>query len=143
MSKIILLTEGMDTIVNLAYLIKEQIKEIDALVSKWNSVEESEDERIRQALLEYFGEECDTATINGIYCYKIYNWLEKQGKTSPVLSNSLNIGKMENKGNEEKISPKWSKEDEEEFKIAIETLHEAGQHSSAMWLKSIKQRIAQ
>ena len=47
------------------------------------------------------------------------------------------------KGNEVKISPKWSKEDEEEFKIAIETLHEAGQHSSAMWLKSIKQRIAQ
>lgn len=71
-------------------------------------------------------------------------WLREQyEQTSPVLSNSLNIGKMENKGNEVKISPKWSKEDEEEFKIAIETLYEAGQHSSAMWLKSLKQRIAQ
>lgn len=65
-------------------------------------------------------------------------WLREQyEQTSPVLSNSLNTGKEK----EVKISPKWSKEDEEEFKIAIETLHEAGQHSSAMWLKSIKQRI--
>lgn len=68
-------------------------------------------------------------------------YIEKQGKTSTVLSNSLNTGKREIRGNEGKISPKWSKEDEEEFKIAIETLHEAGQHSSAMWLKSIKQRM--
>ena len=65
----------------------------------------------------------------------------RKRETSPVLSNSLNIGKRENKGNEGKISTKWSKEDKEEFKIAIETLHEAGQHSSAMWLKSIKQRM--
>ena len=42
---------------------------------------------------------------------------------------------------EEKL--KWTEEDEEEFIIAIETLYEAGQHSSAMWLKSIKQRIVQ
>ena len=35
----------------------------------------------------------------------------------------------------------WSEEDEEELEIAIETLHEAGQHSSAEWLKSLKQRI--
>lgn len=34
--------------------------------------------------------------------------------------------------------PTWSAEDEEEFKIAIETLHAAGQHSSANWLKSRK-----
>ena len=101
---------------------------------------ESEDERIRKALIRYHQ---STIDVDGIEGKKIIAWLEKQGETSPILSNSLNIGKSEISGNEGKISPKWSKEDEEEFKIAIETLHEAGQHSSAMWLKSIKQRIAQ
>lgn len=41
-------------------------------------LKETEDEKIRKALLEYFAEECDTATINGVYCHKIYAWLEKQ-----------------------------------------------------------------
>lgn len=36
---------------------------------------------------------------------------------------------------------KWTDEDEEELEIAIKTLHEAGQHSSAIWLKSLKQRM--
>ncbi len=34
----------------------------------------------------------------------------------------------------------WSEEDEEEFQTAIETLVEAGQHDSANWLKSLKDR---
>lgn len=35
----------------------------------------------------------------------------------------------------------WSEEDEEEFQIAIDTLDKAGQHDSAHWLKSIKDRV--
>lgn len=53
---------------------------IDYIQSIFPELKESEDEKIRKALLEYFGEECDTATINGIYCYKIYAWLEKQAE---------------------------------------------------------------
>ena len=47
-------------------------------------LKESDDEKIRKALLEYFGEECDTATINGIYCYKIYDWLKKQNEHKSI-----------------------------------------------------------
>lgn len=40
----------------------------------------------------------------------------------------------------DRVQPKveWSEEDEEEFKIATETLREAGQYSSANWLKSLR-----
>lgn len=34
----------------------------------------------------------------------------------------------------------WSEEDEEELDIAVSTLKEAGQHDSAKWLKSLKDR---
>ena len=54
---------------------------------------ESEDEKIRKALLEYFGEECDTATINGIYCYKIYDWLEKQGESDETKAKMFLMNK--------------------------------------------------
>lgn len=33
--------------------------------------------------------------------------------------------------------PAWSEEDEEELKIALDTLEKAGQHSSATWLKNV------
>ena len=59
--------------------------------------QENEDEMIRKALLEYFGEECDTATINGIYCYKIYDWLEKQGEQYvPSKELILNVWELGN-----------------------------------------------
>ena len=52
--------------------------------------------------------------------------IEKQGEQKPV----------------DDLTPKqeWSESDKEEFQIAIDTLVEAGQHSSAHWLKSLKQR---
>lgn len=42
---------------------------------------------------------------------------------------------------EHKQKPAWSEEDKEEFQIAIDTLVEAGQHDSAHWLKSLKDRV--
>lgn len=70
------------------------------------------------------------------------NWLkiqftpiEKQGEQKPQRMVSAEAKEaMYDK-------PKWSEEDEEEFDIAIKTLYESGQSSSAEWLESLKQRI--
>ena len=85
---------------------------------------ESEDEKIRKALIENFKWFCGDfpkttkwGKDDNLLVKDIITWLEKQGQ------------------------PKWSDEDEEELEIAIKTLHEVGQHSSAIWLKSLKQRI--
>lgn len=78
-------------------------------------LKESEDERIRKALIEYFNEQCDISDWNGIYGYQVVAWLEKQGEqkafdyehatiqqsdfapkqASPLLSNSANVGNPE------------------------------------------------
>ena len=39
-----------------------------------------EDERIRKALIEFFGEQCDMSDWNGVYGYQVFTWLEKQGE---------------------------------------------------------------
>ena len=81
---------------------------------------ESEDERIKKNLIELFHDTVSNDEIfsdYGLDKTEVLAWLEKQEK------------------------PKWSEEDEEELEIAIETLHEAGQHSSAIWLKSLKKRM--
>ena len=61
--------------------IAEQIK--NAVCNIFPELKESEDEkneRIRKALLEYFGEQCDMSNWNGVYGYEIYAWLKKQSK---------------------------------------------------------------
>ena len=57
-------------------------------------IPESEDERIRKALLEYFGEQCDMSNWNGVYGYEVYAWLEKQGEQKTAEWN-LPYGKNE------------------------------------------------
>lgn len=42
------------------------------------ALKESKDERIMEALLEYFGKQCDMSDVNGFYAYEIYGWLKKQ-----------------------------------------------------------------
>lgn len=42
-------------------------------------LKEPNDERIRKALIEYFGEQCDMSDWNGVYGYQVLAWLEKQG----------------------------------------------------------------
>lgn len=73
-------------------------------------------QRIRQEIIDFI---IGDISEKNEKCKSWIAWLEKQGK------------------------PKWSDEDEEELEIAIETLHEAGQHSSANWLNSLKQRVVQ
>lgn len=43
---------------------------------------ESEDEKIRKSLIEYFGEQCDMSDWNGVYGYQVLAWLEKQATKS-------------------------------------------------------------
>ena len=67
--------------VNLAYLSKEQVEEIESLVKKWNP--ESDDERIRKELTDYikrkFENSCSPTPSKNILGNWIA-WLEKQGK---------------------------------------------------------------
>lgn len=72
---------------------------------------ESEDERIRNGLLSHLRELREYKGTNPpIKTPEHYSawvaWLEKQGKTSPVLSNSSNIGKVEQKP-DDKVEPKF------------------------------------
>ena len=51
-------------------------------------LKESVDERIREALIEYFNEQCDMSDWNGVYGYQVVEWLEKQGEQKPTISNN-------------------------------------------------------
>ena len=116
---------------------------------------ETEDERIRKALIRFFGAfPYERLENSGVSAKEALAWLEKQGETSPVLSNSLNIGKREIRGNEGKISPKWTEEDEAHLHSITTHLEQwierhpntCGadiQWENLAWLKSIKQRIVQ
>lgn len=72
-----------------------------------------------------------------LYYYSYGN--EKNGFDNLSLEQFKDIIKtfIEDYGNKST----WSEEDEEEFQIAIDTLVKAGQHDSANWLKSIKERM--
>ena len=76
---------------------------------------ENEDERIW--IINYLNNSILNSTIiaEKENLKKAIAWLEKQGETSPVLSNSSNIGKVEQK-------PAWSEEDEKLVKNLISTL---------------------
>lgn len=67
--------------VNLAYLSKEQVEEIESLVKKWNP--ESEDERIRKAIICGMNalKKGNRIYFAGIYIDDILAWLEKQGQS--------------------------------------------------------------
>ena len=70
--------------VNLAYLNNEQVEEIEELARKWNQEAESEDERIREEIINYF--QCqsrDEPTRKDIH-NKWIAWLEKQGEQESI-----------------------------------------------------------
>ena len=51
---------------------------ISAIELAFPELAESEDERIRKALLDYYGKQCDMSDVNGVYAYEVCAWLEKQ-----------------------------------------------------------------
>ena len=50
---------------------------------------ESDDERIRKSLIDFFGEQCDMSDVNGVYAYEVVAWLEKQKEQKPVDEEEL------------------------------------------------------
>ena len=80
-------------------------------------VEAKENEDERTWIINYLNNRILNSTIiaEKENLKKAIAWLEKQGETSPVLSNSSNIGKVEQK-------PAWSEEDEKLVKNLISTL---------------------
>ena len=97
--------------VNLAYLSKEQVDEIESIIKKWNHGL-SEDERIRKALITAV-----SGTFNGNTLWhtdvtreKALAWLEKQAADKPYYTELLGyfeIGKRLNHSVEEIID--WLK----------------------------------
>ena len=52
--------------------------DIEQLKSIFPELKDSEDERIRKSLIDFFGEQCDMSDVNGVYAYEVVAWLEKQ-----------------------------------------------------------------
>lgn len=63
---------------------EKQAQCYDIMAKVFPELAESEDEKIMEALLEYFGEQCDMSDVNGFYAYEIYDWLKKQKEQKPI-----------------------------------------------------------
>ncbi len=50
----------------------------------FSELRESEDERIRKALIDFYGVQCDMSDVNGVYAYEVVAWLEKQKEHTPA-----------------------------------------------------------
>jgi len=75
---------------NVAY--KDEDRHLKATLERiFPELAESEDERIRKALIEFFGEQCDMSDWNGVYGYQVFAWLEKQGEQKSVDYENINL----------------------------------------------------
>lgn len=120
---------------------------------------ESEDEKVRKALIDGFKRYDDGALFNGCLVREILPWLEKQGEQKPYGQREeckdcqMNYvgeckGYCEIKRNEQK--PAWSEEDERNLQGVIDEIwankNQAPDYDLATydkylsWLKSLKQR---
>jgi hypothetical protein len=117
---------------NLPYLSKEQVEEIENIVKKWNTkIKESEDDRVRKLLIDYLKERRSCYFKERKSCGHQYllrydhwiNWLEKQGEQNPT----------------------WSEYDELMLKDVLEFIETGwsgnGKSHLVYWLKSIKDKI--
>ena len=125
-------------------------------------LKESEDERIRKALIEYFNEQCDMSDWNGVYGYQVVAWLEKQKPTNSIIhfkADNFHVSHVDGKIHdatyvENKQKPiKWSNEDKLglENTIALIQGYKDCYEEEAFcvdncdyclnWLNSLKERI--
>ena len=108
--------------VNLAYLNKKQVEEIEALVSTWSPSDEDIKSCIQMCLIDANEQRFKDYGTNLKDCLA---WLEKQGEKKLV----------------------WSEEDEENFTDIICAIHTVAyqttedEEARINWIKSIKQRI--
>ena len=145
--------------VNLAYLSKEQVEEIENIAKKWNpELKESddEDERIRKMLIKFFGKGAEyNSSTNGIFDKDILTWLEKQGTsyTKRDVDDAYVEGMAFAKNELEKQKSSWSEDDEKMKDLIISVLevnHSKGIFKVGLrairteeivsWLKFLKQR---
>ena len=91
---------------------------------------ESEDERIRKELIDYFKENNAVLAFRGISNECVIAWLEKQGEKG-TIGNEKEIPFSEQK-------PAWSEEDEKMLKDTIRFCELCGNQVSANWLKSLR-----
>ena len=68
-----------------------------------NSMNNKDDERLRKTTIAFLKDFAEKGYENAVECI---DWIEKQGETTPILSNSSNIGKNEQKSTD-KIEPKF------------------------------------
>ena len=81
---------------------------------------ESEDEKIRKAIIEFFESQDDNTTYSFVPKRDIFAWLEKKGKQNSI----------------------WSKEDEEMLRRCISATFDHGYLKECDWLKSFFERYA-
>lgn len=110
----------------------------------FSELKENEDEEIRQAMINFFKSERIKDGIAvfhfGVNIEKMIAWLEKQGQSFPILSNSSKVGKNETK---------WSEEEEHHWMMCLECVEECATQEredfskTISWLKQLKQRLEQ
>ena len=94
---------------------EQQAQPFNVMTRVFPELKESEDERIRKDLIIYLRSVLSNKKYGDKFIEDWIAWLEKQGKTSPVFSNSSNIGKDEQK-------QEWSEEDEKMWTIISDLL---------------------
>lgn len=101
---------------------------------------EPKEEKARRSLLEFLedlfklGKNINFDRWSKADCEEWVNWVMKQGEQKPAeirTTGYWNVQDIEQK------TAEWTAEDEEELKIALDTLEEAGQYLSAKWLKNV------
>jgi len=101
-------------------------------------LKESEDEKIRKAIIEFFELQDDNTTYSLVPKKDIITWLEKQGEQKPAeLSQSVVT---------ETSDQVWSEEDESNLDLAIyhirrEPYRESDVEPIVDWLRTLKDRV--
>lgn len=109
--------------VNLAYLNKEQVEEIENLVKKWNpEIKESKDDRVRKGIIKTLMDlNSDWIGLHGVTKKDAIAWIEGEQK------------------------PTWTENDELMFKDTLGIIETGwsvkGKSHLVCWLKSIKDKI--
>lgn len=91
------------------------------ILADFPELKDSEDERIRKSLIDFFGEQCDMSDVNGVYAYEVVDWLERQKEQKPA---------------------EWSKENERKMDMVTDALHSYWSYNKftmlVSWLKSLR-----
>ena len=128
---------------------------IDYMTSIFPELKESEDERIRKALIFYLGGMPENTELrNGITIRDVFAWLEKQGETftkkdvDDAYLKGIGDAKNELEKQGEQKPVEWSEEDDRALGVAILALNRPyecdGKYDrefAIKWLKSLKERI--